>query len=261
MKRKIIISAIALLVVVSTMAMTGCSMFFDLLNNTGTTTENRYTIDVTDLEGSSIAEIVAANTINAAVLVYTDKATGAGFFVHESGYVVTNSHVIASGSHYSIKTASGKEFSDVELKAHDPVLDLAILKVNTVGEKFDYMTFDTSTGLRYGQTAFTIGNPSGKGLLFAKATVANPSLPVTGKLDEPYNSIYIDSNINHGNSGGALINADSKVIGVVYGRIESNDTEYNNVYGLGTAIPSDVAMKYLDDHSTPYYKVTATTEE
>ena len=260
MKRKVIISAIALLIVVSTMAMTGCSMFFDLLNNTGTTTENRYTIDVTDLEGSSIAEIVAANTINAAVLVYTDKATGAGFFVNEAGYVVTNSHVVASGSSYYVKTVDGNEFASVRLIAHDPELDLAILKVNTTGKQFDYMTFDTSTGLRYGQTAFTIGNPSGKGMLFAKATIANPSLAVTGKPDEPYHSIYIDSNINHGNSGGALINADSKVIGVVYGRIESS-TDPNNVYGLGTAIPSDVAMKYLDDHSVKYYEVEPTTEE
>ena len=94
-------------------------------------------------------------------------------------------------------------------------------------------------------------------MLFAKATIANPSLSVTGKVDEPYNSIYIDSNINHGNSGGALINADSKVIGVVYGRIEST-TDPNNVYGLGTAIPSDVVMKYLDDHSVSYYKAQAT---
>lgn len=257
MKRKVMISAIALLIVVSTVAMTGCSMFFDLLNNTGTTTDNRYTIDVTDLEGSSIAEIVAANTINAAVLVYTNKATGAGFFVNEAGYVVTNSHVVATGSEFFVKTVSGKEYSGVKLIAHDPDLDVAILKVNTLGETFDYMTFDTSTGLKFGQTAFTIGNPSGKGMLFAKATIANPSLSVTGKVDEPYNSIYIDSNINHGNSGGALINADSKVIGVVYGRIEST-TDPNNVYGLGTAIPSDVVMKYLEDHSVSYYKAQAT---
>ena len=237
MKRKVIISAIALLIVVSTVAMTGCSMFFDLLNNTGTTTDNRYTIDVTDLEGSSIAEIVAANTINAAVLVYTNKATGAGFFVNEAGYVVTNSHVVATGSEFFVKTVSGKEYSGVKLIAHDPDLDVAILKVNTLGETFDYMTFDTSTGLKFGQTAFTIGNPSGKGMLFAKATIANPSLSVTGKV--------------------ALINVDSKVIGVVYGRIEST-TDPNNVYGLGTAIPSDVVMKYLDDHSVSYYKAQAT---
>ncbi|MGN0772122.1 MAG: S1C family serine protease [Christensenellales bacterium] len=253
MKKSFKLAAIVFIIVLSVVGMSGCNMFFDLLNNTGTTTEDRYTIDVTNLEGSSIAEIVAANTINAAVLVYTNKSTGAGFFVNESGYVVTNSHVVAGGSEFYVKTASGKEYSGVVLVAHDADLDLAILKVNTLGNEFDYMTFDTSQNLKYGQTAFTIGNPSGKGMLFSKATIANPGMYVSN-ASEPYKSIYIDSNINHGNSGGALINADSKVIGVVYGRIESS-TEVNNVYGLGTAIPSDSVMEYLSAHSVKYYKV------
>ncbi|MEG1608987.1 MAG: trypsin-like serine protease, partial [Clostridia bacterium] len=79
---------------------------------------------------------------------------------------------------------------------------------------------------------------------FSSAMVSNP-----GVLLEPASStksILLDSTINHGNSGGALLNDKGQVIGVVFARLESEGEAINQLYGVGCAIQSTDVMNYID---------------
>ena len=70
----------------------------------------------------------------------------------------------------------------------------------------------------------------------------------------------MDGDVNHGNSGGALLNKNGAVVGVIYGRMENNSassTQKDDIYGLGTAVPSKDLMEFFRDCNVDYTLVKA----
>lgn len=144
---------------------------------------------------------------------------GSGFLVSADGYIVTNRHVVADeDAEYTVFANDGEKY-DAKVIARDPALDLAIIKI--VGSNFPHLTFADSDGLEVGQTVVAIGNALAEfrntvsvGVVsgLSRSIVASDSL---GRNAEALDQlIQTDAGINHGNSGGPLLNLSGEVIGV-----------------------------------------------
>ncbi|MCR4874380.1 MAG: serine protease [Clostridia bacterium] len=272
MNKKILI-IVAILVVVL-ISMVSCSAISTLLNKSNTV---NYQISIDDLEAANVGTVVASNSIKSCVRIIstysfggeTRTISGAGFVVSTDGYIITNRHVVVLyvqsllSSSYSLdKNSTYKtavEPTEIKVIFADDTyynadvsyfideegeIDLAILKLkNTGATVFDNLQIDQTTELYYGQSVFTFGNPEGIGLLFTSANIASPSMKMSST--SKYESIMLDGNINHGNSGGVLLNGNSKVIGVVFARVESKAGSNTNAYGLGCAIKSSDLIKFI----------------
>ena len=259
-------------------SMVSCSAISTLLNKSNTI---NYQISVEDLEDQNIAEAVASNTVNSCVRIVatftiggeTRTMSGAGFVVSTDGYVITNRHVAvvyvqsyASTSYNTEKTSVYSKavpaneikvvFKDNEYFTADlsyfvdeeDAYDLAILKMKNTGAiVFNNLSIDQTSELYYGQSVFTFGNPEGMGLLFTTANIASPNMKLSSSSD--YESIIIDGNINHGNSGGALLDNKSHVVGVVFARVESKSGSNTNAYGLGCAIKAKDLISFIKTSS------------
>ena len=294
MKKKIFI--IVGILLISLVSLASCSAMSTILHRTNTV---NYQVDIRDLENPNVGTAVASNTVNscARIVSYfkiggqTKAISGSGFIISTDGYVITNRHVVVQYVTSLVSTSSSDEksastpidvepeqirviFSDdtyyeADIAHFDNVIggiDLALLKMkNTGATVFDPLSIDQTSQIYYGQTAFTFGNPEGIGLLFTTVNVANPSMKLSS--DGIYEFIMLDGNINHGNSGGVLLDGNSKVIGVIFARVESKAGSNTNAYGIGCAIKSKDLISFIktyDDYlSIAYdeYKPKSTEEE
>lgn len=170
------------------------------------------------------------------------EGVGTGVIVDSRGYILTNSHVINDGNTEAVTVLlSSGESLDAEVLWNDPILDLAVVKV----EKTNLPVADlgNSDELIIGETAIAIGNPLG--LTFERSVTAgiisglNRSIPIS--YSESIDSlIQTDASINPGNSGGPLLNARGEVIGINTAKIQSGE-------GLGFAIPINIAKPIVDE--------------
>ena len=272
MKKKVLLIVGILAVVL--VSMVSCSAISTMLNRSNTV---NYQVDIRDLENPNVGTAVASNSINACARIVStfnfsgDSRTvsGAGFVVTTDGYVITNRHVVVqyvasmSSSTTSMEKTStyhiAKEPAEIKVVFADNTyyyadlcyyldvegeIDLAILKMRDTGAVvFDRLQIDQTSEIYYGQSAYTFGNPEGIGLLFTTVNIANPSMKMSS--DGKYEFIMLDGNINHGNSGGVLLDGNSKVIGVVFARVESKAGSSTNAYGIGCAIKSKDLISFI----------------
>lgn len=137
---------------------------------------------------------------------------GSGFVISTDGYIVTNNHVIESGSRIIITFSDGAELTGT-LVGTDPSTDIAVIK--TYDGDFKPLQFANSSSLEPGQIAIAIGNPLGlqhsvtTGVVSA---IGRTLRAVNGRLIDDV--IQTDAALNPGNSGGPLLNSEGKVIGV-----------------------------------------------
>ena len=171
---------------------------------------------------------------------------GTGFVIHADGYILTNFHVIASGSTYTVSFDGQEEEYAARFVGGDATMDLAVLKIERTGLK--PAALGNSAETQVGELAVAMGNPAGADAnLTGSVTVGYVSY-VNRQLS--YNNstqsfLQIDTAVNPGNSGGPLLNAQGEVIGVVTLKsVISSYDEYGqaiNSEGLGFAIPMDTA--------------------
>jgi len=166
---------------------------------------------------------------------------GSGF-VAGDGLVVTNAHVVAGVAHPSIIDIGGKH--DAKVIAFDPELDIAILRAD--GLRGDPLTLQTHVASD-GTPAAALGYPGG-GEFTAKPAVVLDSFQARGKdiynQQDSTREVYsIKADIQNGNSGGPLIDAEGSVVGVVFAR----STSYQNV---GYALTIDQVINALRQAET-----------
>lgn len=177
-----------------------------------------------------------------------DSALGSGvIFKKEDGkaYIMTNHHVVEGASDLEIVTVDG-ETHKAKLVGKDRVSDIAVLSADDKGLGAAAEIGDSSK-LQRGQTVLAIGNPLGLGGTLTSGIVSYTDriLPVSinqdGVYDWEQNVIQTDAAINEGNSGGALVDLDGKVVGINTMKISDTGVE-----GLGFAIPVNEVMKTVD---------------
>jgi len=169
------------------------------------------------------------------------QALGSGVVVSADGYILTNHHVVDGSENIKVDMNDGNTF-EAKLIGSDPPSDLALLKVNASGLTF--MTPGDSDKVRVGDVALAIGNPLGIGQTVTMGIISakgrSTGGPGSGNFED---FLQTDAPINHGNSGGALVNTLGELIGI-NSQILPGETGGN--IGIGFAIPSNMAKTVMD---------------
>ena len=182
----------------------------------------------------------------------TAQAQGSGFVYDSSGHVITNAHVVDGAQSAKVRFADGKTY-DATVVGVDASTDLAVLKVEAPSSALHPLELADSSQVAVGDVVVAIGSPFGlensvtAGIVSAlgRSMKAPNGYTITG-------SIQTDAAINHGNSGGPLLDLDGKVVGV-NAQIES---ESGGNDGVGFAIPSStvksIVAQILEDGSVQH---------
>ena len=165
------------------------------------------------------------------------SAEGSGFVIDKNGDVITNAHVVDGATSMTVSFTNGKT-AKAKLVGIDNSTDIAVIKVDAAASLLHPLTLGSSSGVQVGEAVAAIGSPFGlpgsltSGIVSAvNRTIQAPNnYSITG-------AIQTDAAINHGNSGGPLLDLSGDVVGV-NAQIES-DSGGND--GVGFAIPIDAA--------------------
>jgi serine protease Do len=164
---------------------------------------------------------------------------GSGFFINESGVIVTNHHVVEGAEEITIRTSDGRELQ-ADIVGSDEATDIAVLRVRE-GGRFQFVRFDSASHVRVGDWVVAVGNPFG---LDGTATAGIVS--AIGRRDAGSSAyvdyMQIDAPINRGNSGGPTFDLEGNVIGVNSAIFSPTG---GNV-GIGFAIPAETASAIVD---------------
>ena len=190
----------------------------------------------------AVVQITATSNANPFGSESQQRALGSGFVFDKAGYIVTNYHVIAGAGSIQV-TFSDNRSIDATLVGSDPSTDIAVLKVNTTASALTTLSLGDSDAVQVGDAVVAIGNPFGLSRSVTAGIVSAIQRQITAPADADGDQyaidhvIQTDAAINHGNSGGPLLNARGEVIGV-NAQIETGGTAQGNV-GVGFAVPSN----------------------
>lgn len=185
----------------------------------------------------------------AVVKVSSPAGIGSGFFLNKDGYLITNYHVIEKETKIEVtvfqKVKDGfekKQFKKVKIEAINPFVDLALLKVEDLGDvKVKYVPLGDMDSVKVGEKVFAIGNPLG-----LERTVTDGVISTINRAFQGLIYIQTNADINPGNSGGPLFNLAGEVIGVT-------NRGYIFFGGLGFAIPIDYVKHFIDNRDAFTY--------
>ncbi|EDY80552.1 Trypsin domain protein [Verrucomicrobiia bacterium DG1235] len=185
------------------------------------------------------------------VMVKTPSGLGSGFFISESGYLITNYHVIERETAITVsifhKTETGyerKELKKVKIIALHPVRDLALLQIDqeeAADVSIKPVVLAEGDGVDVGSLVFAIGNPLGLERSVSQGIVSSRTRSI-GYL----RFIQTDAAINPGNSGGPLFNSRGEVIGVAC-------AGHAMFAGLAFGIPVQELISFLENKETYLY--------
>jgi S1-C subfamily serine protease len=166
----------------------------------------------------------------------TEQALGSGFVIDKAGHIVTNDHVIAGAQRVQV-SFSGNDQIDATVVGKDPSTDVAVLKIDTHARALTPLTLGDSDAVRVGDPVYAIGNPFGLSRTLTSGVVSAVQRQITAPNSLTIdNAIQTDAAINHGNSGGPLIDSLGRVIGVT-SQISTGNTGQQGNLGIGFAVP------------------------
>jgi len=184
---------------------------------------------------------------NRSNVIPEQRASGSGVIIGDNGYIVTNNHVVANADEINV-TLSNKKSYKAKLIGTDPAYDLAVIKIEA--SALPYLIYGNSDDVRVGQWVLAIGYPLNlettvtAGIVSAKARSLGLNKDRNGDYGNAVESfIQTDAAVNMGNSGGALINPEGRLIGV--NSAIASPTGYYSGYSY--AIPVNIVKKVVDD--------------
>lgn len=211
---------------------------FDKVANDGnmTVTQSEQNISsVVEKVSPSVVSIITKSAVNR--MGYQEQAAGTGMIVSSDGYVMTNNHVISGSDNVTVITSAGKSYDNVKVLGHDPLNDVAFLKIPNVSGLPAIEIGDSKT-VRTGQSVIAIGNALGQyqntvtsGIISGLGRPVVASDGQEGSNSESLSDLLqTDAAINSGNSGGPLLNLQGQVIGI-------NTAVAQDAQSIGFAIP------------------------
>jgi putative serine protease PepD len=166
-------------------------------------------------------------------------ATGSGFVIDEEGHIVTNQHVVSTATSANIRFSDGSEV-EAEVVGTDPSTDIAVLDVDRPPSQLTPLSFAGDVSLQVGDEVIAIGSPFG-----LEGTLTTGVISALGReIKSPNgfqieNAVQTDAALNHGNSGGPVLDTQGRVVGVAAQiRSESGGSD-----GIGYAVPGDTAQR------------------
>ncbi len=169
-----------------------------------------------------------------------EQSLGSGVIVREDGIIVTNNHVVEGAQSLKIVMSDRREF-DAELLLADARVDLAVLRINTNGERMPTLAFANTSDAQVGDLVLAIGNPFGLQQTVTSGIISALARTEVGVSDYAF-FIQTDAAINRGNSGGALVDMNGSLVGVNTAIF----SEGGGSNGIGFAIPSEMVRRVVE---------------
>jgi S1-C subfamily serine protease len=164
------------------------------------------------------------------------RALGSGFVIDKAGYIVTNYHVVGQARSVQV-SFSNSDTMKARIVGKDPYTDIALLKVSASSRALKPLDLGNSDAVQVGDQVAAIGNPFGYDRSITLGIVSALQRSLTAPNGSPIDHIIqTDAALNHGNSGGPLLNTKGQVIGVS-SAISTGDTGTEGNVGIGFAIP------------------------
>jgi S1-C subfamily serine protease len=179
----------------------------------------------------------------------SETAEGSGFVIDKQGRILTNAHVVAGASSVVVAFEDGVSAKATVL-GRDSLYDLAVIKVDVPSGELHPLSLGSVNNVQVGDPVVAIGNPFGyaqtvtAGIVSAKGRILQ-SPAGNGQIIP--GAIQTDAAINHGNSGGPLIDRHGKVVAINAQIADPSVTGTNANAGVGFAIPIDLAKRALAD--------------
>ena len=170
------------------------------------------------------------------------RASGSGVIISQDGYIVTNNHVVEGAESLAVTFADGSRH-DATLVGTDPLVDLAVIRVTDPVPAI--APLGDSDALQPGETVIAIGSPLGdfkNSVTAGVVSALNRTVPGSGQEG----LIQTDAAINHGNSGGPLVNLRGEVVGINTLVVRGGSTPGDQAEGLGFSVPSKTVKQVSD---------------
>jgi serine protease Do len=208
---------------------------------------NDMAANILDLQknDTAIMDIIAAVE---PTVVYIEVASqgsyysGSGVIIRSNGYILTNYHVIEDADSIAVQLSDETIYGASVINT-DELLDIAVIKINSTRTDFPVATLGSSSSITIGEGVIAMGFPLG---LPGQATFTYGIVSAIRNLDG-YNWIQTDAAINHGNSGGPLVNLKGEVIGINSAIIRVYPPDGSAIEGINLAIPIDDAKYLIND--------------
>jgi S1-C subfamily serine protease len=220
-------------------------------------TTPKVTLNTTDTDHlptgqmAKVAAAVADSVVTIQAVSDSEGSQGSGVVVDGRGYIVTNNHVISEAAASPDKFKLTVIFNDgketpANLVGRDPETDLAVLKVDNV-DKLTVARLGDSSKLRVGDQVMAAGAPLGLRSTDTQGIISalHRAVPLSGEGSDTktvIDAVQTDASINHGNSGGPLVNMNSEVIGINTASKSLSDS----ASGLGFAIPVNEVKSVIE---------------
>ena len=215
------------------------SVFLGLIPITPTYTPNTNNTPTSPEEDASPALI--EDFLNSVVIVkgtgITSISTGTGVIISADGYIITNYHVIEGCNSVTVELYGEDTAQKAQVVGYHEDDDVAVLKISRTGLRA--ATFVDSNAVRYGEKVYAIGTPEGAeyGWSVTQGIVSCPNRQLMiyddeGVLEKKMNVVQTDASVNHGNSGGPIINVRGEIVGIV--TLKRTDS-----VGMGFALPAN----------------------
>jgi S1-C subfamily serine protease len=174
----------------------------------------------------------------------TQTAVGSGFVIDKAGHIVTNEHVVAGATSVQVSFSDNEKIK-ARIVGEDAATDIAVLKVNAAARALKPLPLGDSDSVRVGDEVIAIGNPLGYDRSVTSGIVSAIGREIQSPNESPIDHvIQTDAALNHGNSGGPLLNADGQVIGV---NAQIAPSASNANIGIGFAIPINTVKQIAAD--------------
>ena len=170
---------------------------------------------------------------------HREQSLGSGVIVSPDGYILTANHVVEGADKVKVALASGEKEFDAKVIGNDPATDTAVLKVD--GKNLPAITIADSDKLEVGDVVLAVGNPFGVGQTVTMGIVSALGRGGFG-INSYENFIQTDAAINLGNSGGPLVDAEGRLVGINTWIISGS----GGSQGLGFAVPINMARYAME---------------
>lgn len=215
-------------------------------SNSGTTTtasstsKANSTSEIVKKTADSVVEISTESVVTGSFAQqYVQQGAGSGVIISQDGYILTNNHVINGANSVKVRLRDGTEY-DATIIGSDSDNDIALLKVNATG--LSPATFGDSNSLAVGDYVVAIGNPLGElGGTVTDGIISALARKVTIE-DTQMTLLQTNAQVNPGNSGGGLFNANGELVGIVNAKQSATEVE-----GIAFAIPINNVLDILSD--------------
>jgi len=171
-----------------------------------------------------------------------EEGLGSGVIISDDGYILTNNHVVGDADEIKVTLPSDKKKEyEAKVIGADPQTDVALIKIDAKG--LPHVAIGDSSALKIGDVVLAVGNPLGLSQTATIGIISAVGRSDLNIIEQGYeNFIQTDAAINRGNSGGALVDAAGRLIGIPTA-IQSNFSGGN--IGIGFAIPANMALNIV----------------